>query len=87
MHVKLPVILWAIFLCLVLAEIYFLYTSLFASIRSRGQVVVPPPQTGAVNFALYDQALEWLGKRENFVIPSDSFESAASGRANPLAQY
>lgn len=86
--IKLQAVLWVLFVFVVLYEIYFLYTSLFAMIKTSNNpsLQVTAPSRG-LNTILYEQATQWLGDRENFKVTPYSFERGTSGRANPMAQY
>jgi len=88
-HVRSEIIFWLILLAIVSSEIYYLYSSLFAAIKSP-EYSAPAAEahpTRGVNLKLYESAVEWLKQRENFTIPPYSFEKGTSGRANPMAQY
>lgn len=88
-HIRLETVFWLILFVIVSSEIYYLYSSLFAAIKSPeySSPAAEAPSTRAVNLKLYNNAVEWLKQRENFTIPPYSFQKGTSGRSNPMAQY
>jgi len=87
LNFKLPMILWIIFMLIVLIEGFGLFLGLKIGFGSSGrQPVETAAEVSKVDLPAYEETLEWVEDRENYILPDYELQSPELGRENPFLE-
>lgn len=86
-HIKLGAALLAVFIAIILMEIFVLYRAFYRDSESQASVFPPKEPVLRIDFVASEKAKAWFLGNKNFAIEAYGLISSGKGRENPLAEY